>query len=1081
MEASLLLALLSLGLIAVFAFSCWYQCHRANVPLSLHDLRVPLLPINLLMFMLQLCAANCFGRTTSAAGHRLQLALKCASDGYRRCGFCGFENFKRLPFCCLCGESVAHIPAQSGLDKSASFPQAIPPDEGSFHDGGASVNTSQRHKRAKNRKEWMRKVDATSELYWCRQVCCKIKSTTETHPRPTGYAFAFIHPHGPATTVYFDPQSSSCDAVASESSSREFKIQIVVDPQPPCLLWEIEGEQLHEDNRQVPPKPEYISKSALIARLDQGGCDSTKYTLTPSSLADPMQFPIFNDEEASPSKQHLQDTLRIADQDFPTKFAHFVTTTAGLCVPATQERITLHVRRDHLVADSVESLSLIPREHIRSAMRIHFVGERGLDAGGLHREWLLLLNQSLADESTGVFRCVDAAEQTFYLNPNSAHDIGDDHLAYFLAAGCLIGRSLLEGHVLGFHLALPLLKLILGLPVSFNDLEYFDSEAYKSMLWILASEDIESLGLTLSLMDTQGDRLVEVDLIEDGRDIAVTQENKELYLERRFQYLLFESVSSQLYAFLKGVYDVIPQELLLLFDPEEFDYLLCGSDEIDVDDWQRNAQWSDNLRDHDVLRWFWEIVREMPNEHRRRLLHFATGSSRVPIAGFSALTSLDGRLYPFTLKGVSLEENEYIWSHACFNQLDLPLFATRAKLSEALSATLDTDTHGIISIEVALSTYALTGFVAGSDIELKNDPQEKKEPIAPVIYAERQKRVRKRKEWQRKLDLPVPLALEAVVKTLNDEAASFALVLTESPLLSPAQMPVQDTNADQQALQWPIALLMASRDFPTKYTEFVSQAAPSLAPATSEDVRLSVLPINVLDDSMQYLSFIPRRYIRSAMRVYFLDETGVDAGGLHREWFALLDQKLPDHLTESFDAPPDAPFRNGKVIRRALLEGQILDFHLPLPLIKIIFGLLAAVSDMEHFDPETYKNLLWIMENDIAVASLQLDFTMTERRGSKIGVVDLIEGGRDINVTNDNKALYLDRMFRYLVFESVSSQLYAFLKGVFEVVPQELLVLLDTEEFDYLLCGSDTIDVDDWQRHTVYSDNLKDHDVQAWF
>jgi hypothetical protein len=327
-------------------------------------------------------------------------------------------------------------------------------------------------------------------------------------------------------------------------------------------------------------------------------------------------------------------------------------------------------------------------------MRIHFVGERGVDAGGLHREWLLLLNQCLADETTGVFRCVDTFEQTVYLNSNSKPDIGANHLAYFLAAGRLIGRSLLEGHTLGFHLALPLLKLILGLPVSFNDLEYFDTEAYKSMLWILASEDVESLGLTFSLMEQRGSELVEVNLIEDGCNIAVIQANKELYLERRFRYLLFESVSSQLYAFLKGVYDVIPQELLLLFDPEEFDYLLCGSDEIDVDDWQRNAQWSDNLRDHDVLRWFWEIVREMPNEYRRRLLHFATGSSRVPIAGFSALTSLDGRLYPFTLKGVSVEENEYIWGHACFNQLDLPLFATRAKLSEALYATLNTDPHG---------------------------------------------------------------------------------------------------------------------------------------------------------------------------------------------------------------------------------------------------------------------------------------------------------------------------------------------------------------------------------------------------
>uniref|UniRef100_K3X474 Uncharacterized protein n=1 Tax=Globisporangium ultimum (strain ATCC 200006 / CBS 805.95 / DAOM BR144) TaxID=431595 RepID=K3X474_GLOUD len=232
-----------------------------------------------------------------------------ASDGFRRCGYCGFENFKQFPFCCLCGESVAHIPTQLELDKSTSSPQVMPPGERPFHDSDTSVNASQRHKRAKNRKEWTRKVDAMDELYWYRQGC---KSTAETHSRPTGYAFAFIHPHDPATMMHFDPQSLH-DAVASASSSHESKVQIAVD-QSPHASWEIDGEQLQENNRQVPHKPTYLSKAVLIAKLDQGDCDLTKYTLTPSHLADPMQFPLRDDEQQPRSQQHLQDTLRIANK-----------------------------------------------------------------------------------------------------------------------------------------------------------------------------------------------------------------------------------------------------------------------------------------------------------------------------------------------------------------------------------------------------------------------------------------------------------------------------------------------------------------------------------------------------------------------------------------------------------------------------------------------------------------------------------------------------------------------------------------------------------------------------------------------
>lgn len=76
------------------------------------------------------------------------------------------------------------------------------------------------------------------------------------------------------------------------------------------------------------------------------------------------------------------------------------------------------------------------------------------------------------------------------------------------------------------------------------------------------------------------------------------------------------------------------------------------------------------------------------------MLHFATGSSRVPIAGFSALVSNDGRLCPFTLKFAEAETNGYIWSHACFNRLDLPLFRSKDRFKAVLYAILETERAG---------------------------------------------------------------------------------------------------------------------------------------------------------------------------------------------------------------------------------------------------------------------------------------------------------------------------------------------------------------------------------------------------
>ncbi|KAF1336319.1 Nedd4 e3 ubiquitin-protein ligase wwp1, partial [Globisporangium splendens] len=218
--------------------------------------------------------------------------------------------------------------------------------------------------------------------------------------------------------------------------------------------------------------------------------------------------------------------------------------------------------------------------------------------------------------------------------------------------------------------------------------------------WILENDSVEALGLDFSVTEKRGDdgEVVVADLIPNDRSINLTDENKEEYVQRRFRYVLFESVSSQLVAFLKGLYGVIPPELFLSFDSEELDYFLCGSDVINVDDWQHSTEYTSNLRGHPALIWFWELVREMPNEYRQRLLHFAAGSPRVLIAGFGSLTSYDGRLCPFTLKGVPLVDDGYIWSHACFNRLDLPLHVVRRELKEVLYATLDTELYGFTTV-----------------------------------------------------------------------------------------------------------------------------------------------------------------------------------------------------------------------------------------------------------------------------------------------------------------------------------------------------------------------------------------------
>ena len=120
---------------------------------------------------------------------------------------------------------------------------------------------------------------------------------------------------------------------------------------------------------------------------------------------------------------------------------------------------------------------------------------------------------------------------------------------------------------------------------------------------------------------------------------------------------MLDSVKGQLEALLCGLYEVVPPDLLSVFDYQELELLLCGIPDIDLDDWMRHTEYlSDYARlgaRHRVVRWFWQSVGAMSREERVRMLQFTTGCSRLPAQGFKALQSNDGNYRKFNIQAIS--------------------------------------------------------------------------------------------------------------------------------------------------------------------------------------------------------------------------------------------------------------------------------------------------------------------------------------------------------------------------------------------------------------------------------------------
>ncbi|RHY97718.1 hypothetical protein DYB35_004861, partial [Aphanomyces astaci] len=179
-----------------------------------------------------------------------------------------------------------------------------------------------------------------------------------------------------------------------------------------------------------------------------------------------------------------------------------------------------------------------------------------------------------------------------------------------------------------------------------------------------------------------------VELVPHGQSIMVTAANQAEYVQRMLQYLLFDRIQLQLQSLLTGLFEILPQHYLIMFDHKELELVLCGVTEIDVADWKQFTVTSSVLRDFEYhsmkMYWFWDILENMASPDRAKILQFATGSTRVPVQGFKGLTGSDGVLCPFSIKAIPYVRGGLPLAHSCFNRIDLPMYPSRELMEHAL-------------------------------------------------------------------------------------------------------------------------------------------------------------------------------------------------------------------------------------------------------------------------------------------------------------------------------------------------------------------------------------------------------------
>ncbi|KAG8820719.1 hypothetical protein FRC17_010070 [Serendipita sp. 399] len=369
-------------------------------------------------------------------------------------------------------------------------------------------------------------------------------------------------------------------------------------------------------------------------------------------------------------------------RDFRRKLIYFRSQPALRTQPGNCQ---IKIRRNHIFEDSYAEIMRQTPTDLKKRLMIKFDGEDGLDYGGLSREFFFLLSHEMFNPFYCLFEY--SAHDNYTLQINPASGVNPEHLNYFKFIGRCLGLGIFHRRFLDAYFVVSFYKTILHKKVTLPDLESVDAELFRGMNWMLANDITDVIDETFTTVEDRFGEHVPIELKPDGANIPVTEENKKEYVEAVIEYRVHKRVKEQFDAFMSGFNELIPQDLITVFDERELELLIGGMSEIDVDDWTKHTDYRGYDINDQVIKWFWECVRNWPPERKSRLLQFATGTSRIPVNGFKDLQGSDGpRRFTIEKSG---DPSQLPKSHTCFNRIDLPPYKDYASLEQKLTLAVE--------------------------------------------------------------------------------------------------------------------------------------------------------------------------------------------------------------------------------------------------------------------------------------------------------------------------------------------------------------------------------------------------------
>ncbi|KAK3696531.1 hypothetical protein QZH41_015897 [Actinostola sp. cb2023] len=352
------------------------------------------------------------------------------------------------------------------------------------------------------------------------------------------------------------------------------------------------------------------------------------------------------------------------------------------------------VHRENIVQDTLTQITKTSAVDLKKPLKVIFVNEEAVDAGGVRKEFFLLLLTEVLDPKYGMFTYFEESHTIWF------NDQTFEECPMFRLIGVICGLAIYNSTIIDLKFPPVLYKKLLHRPPTLEDFRTFQPSVARNLQSLLdypGDEVEDTFELNFQIIREKYGAIEKIDLIPDGERVSVTADNRwvsqvlltalgtirQHYVNAYMDYYLNKSVQKQFQAFSNGFHRVCGGRVLEFFHPQELMEMVIGCQEYDFKVLEKVAEYKGvYYHNHPVIRNFWDVFHEFPIDMKKKFLAFLTGSDRVPILGMESLKII---IQPVA----GGEHGDHLpVAHTCFNLLDLPRYPTKeimkTKLSQAV-------------------------------------------------------------------------------------------------------------------------------------------------------------------------------------------------------------------------------------------------------------------------------------------------------------------------------------------------------------------------------------------------------------